>query len=132
MKLSTIFKAVTVVSTIATVGLFAYSKVREAKKIKMDNDIEDVVEPKESEDIKFAEEETIAKKVKKTMGTITPKQWAISLGVGCICALIALPVSTVASYCYVVCALVRKAIDNGNLTIEELIDLAYNAKPEVA
>lgn len=128
MKLSTIFKAVTVVSTIATVGLFAYSKAREAKKIKMDNDIEDVVEPKESEE------------AHSDLSDFTTKEKNAAILGGTLCGLTGglivyatlVPICRRIGDCLIVYKLVQKATGNGNLTIEELIDLAYNRSQEVA
>lgn len=134
MKLSTIFKAVTVVSTIATVGLFAYSKTREAKKIKMVKNIEDTVEPEESENTESVE------KVKSELSNFTTKEKnAVILG-GTLCGLTGglivyatlVPICCRVGDCLIVYKLVQKATANGNLTIEELIDLAYNRGQEVA
>lgn len=128
MRVSTIFKAVATVVAISLVGVKVYSKVKENKT----NEVESEVKTEETvED--DSEEDSIT-----GFKDMTIKQRAVVIGTAVIGGLlsgffllwITTPLRLEAIYRRAVCYCVERAIDNGNLTFEELIDLAHNVSQE--
>lgn len=113
MKLSTVFKVVTAVAAVCTVGTIAYKATT-----KKDN-IEDV-EPVDIDDM-----------CDEVADSITPKQIVTAVVVSGACVLLSVPLITYMLYRSTLCSLTQKAINNGNLTFEELMRLANKTSQEV-
>lgn len=127
MKVSTILKAVVAVAAIGGIGAAVCSKTKAEKEIKMAENIE-------------AEEEADNKKVKNNASKIITKENIDAVLGGVCCGLagglltytIMVPLTHKIADHVVVYKLVQKAIENNNLSVEELINLAYETNQEVA
>lgn len=128
MRVSTIFKAVATVAAIGLVGVKVYSKVKENKTNEVESEVktEETVEDDSEEDsITGFKDMTI-----KQRAVVIEVSAVGGLLTGFLLLVITTPFRIESLYRRIVCHCVERAIDNGNLTFEELIDLAHNVSQE--
>lgn len=117
MRISTIVKAVSVVAAMGVVGVTVYSKVKENK--------ETTTEPEvKTEEVKESEKPEPAK--------IDTKRVVLACSAGCVCGGLILVTMPAILGRKMICHYAIEAVKNGNLTMEELIELAKGENQEVA
>lgn len=126
MKLSTIVKAAVTVATICTAGAVIYTKIKK----NTSEEVETTTIPDTEEDDE--EEPTDEAPVKKSSGGLTGKQIAISAACGIAALFVGFVFMPELIYRDAVRNLAVKAIDNGNMTLEGLRELAKAPSQEVA
>lgn len=117
MRISTIVKAVSVIAAMGVVGVTVYSKVKENKETTTEPEVktEEEKEPEEPEPVK-----------------IDTKRVVLAVSVGCVCGGLILVTMPAILGRKMICHYAIEAVKNGNLTMEELIELAKGENQEVA
>lgn len=117
MRISTIVKAVSVVAAMGMVGVTVYSKVKENKETDTEPEVknEEAEEPEEPEPAK-----------------IDTKQAVLAVSAGCVCGGLILVTMPAILGRKMICHYAIEAVKNGNLTMEELIELAKSENQEAA
>lgn len=127
MKMTNIVKTALVATVVVSIGKLVYNKIKldkETENMEVENETDETVDnPEDSE-------------VETNSVSLTNDQRKISYINGAICGglflIVGLPFVFECSYKILVSRYGVKAIDNGNLTLKELKDLANSVSQEVA